>query len=48
MEHAQENEAPTSARVGHAVASGGNVATRRVATSGGEAGKGEGEAPSLA
>jgi hypothetical protein len=43
MVHAQESEAPASAHVGHALAHGGSVATRRVATSGGEAKEGGGE-----
>jgi hypothetical protein len=43
MEYAQESKALTSVCVGHALARCGNVATRRVVTSGGEAGEGEGE-----
>jgi hypothetical protein len=38
-----ESEAPTLACVGHALACGGNVAMRRVVTSGGEATEGKGE-----
>jgi hypothetical protein len=38
-----ESEAPTLTCVGHALACGGNVAMRRVVTSGGEAREGRGE-----
>jgi hypothetical protein len=44
VEHAQESETPMSARVGHALAHGDNVATRRTVTGGEEVGEGKGEA----
>jgi hypothetical protein len=44
VEHTQESETPTSACVGHALARGSSVATRRATTSGGEAREGGGEA----
>jgi hypothetical protein len=39
----QESEVPTSACVGHALACGGSVATRRAVTGGEEAGEGRRE-----
>jgi hypothetical protein len=39
VEHVQESEAPTLVRVGHELACGNSVATRRVATGGREAGE---------
>ena len=39
----QESEAPMLARVYHALACGGSVATRRATTGGGESGEGGGE-----
>ena len=44
MDHTQKSEAPTSVRVGHALARGGTVPTRRAVTDGGEAGEGKEEA----
>jgi hypothetical protein len=35
VEHTQESEAPTSMHVGHALARGGSVATRRAMTKSG-------------
>jgi predicted amino acid racemase len=47
VEHMQESEALTSARVGHALEHGGNVAIRR-ATIGGKEWRRQGRGPSLA
>ena len=44
VEHTQESEVHTSARVGHALVHGGSVATMRAMTGGGEAREGGGEA----
>jgi hypothetical protein len=43
VDHAQESEAPTSTRVGHTLACGGSVATRRVVKSCREVGEAGGE-----